>query len=140
MFFPVSCRSYVTAAGILLHSLGTDREYESLQLQGRIKKRYNHRKERTVYSMDGLKLSELEIGKEYFLFSRQYSASNRVKYLGSDKEVYPTFFKETEGVRGIGYFEYNNRMNHEQFAIHEFELGLGFSEITTTHQKGVLIS
>lgn len=80
--------------------------------------------------MDGLKLSELEVGKEYFLFDKQFNGSNRVLFLGLDNRSHPPH----------GHFEYNNRMNREQITIHEFELGFGFSEITTEHQKGVLIS
>lgn len=80
--------------------------------------------------MDGLKLTELEIGKEYFLYDVRYNATNRVLFLGLSDIGKPA----------PGLFEYNGRLNREQFTIHEFELGLGFSEITSTHQKGRLVS
>lgn len=91
--------------------------------------------------MKKLGIFDLEIGKEYFLFSKQFNVSNRVKFLGFDREVNPSFFKATgDIVRGIGYFEYSHRLNNDRMAIHEFELEMGFEELTETHQKGTLVS
>lgn len=89
--------------------------------------------------MKHLSLSELEVGQEYILFNNHLKVCNHVRYIGNDQQVNPGMF--SQGVRrAIGYFEYSRRDIPEQFAVHQFEVGFGFVEITVQHQKGVLIS